>query len=247
MSRPSRPLAAISLAALVRPAAPRSCSATNAPAPASSRQQSMSLRSVKGSLTCTDGRLSSSSSSSAEASTLAPPMPSRPVRLPISTSGVARARGRGPQHPVRVDDAHAHGVDQARLLVAVVERHLAADGRHPDAVPVVADAGHRAREQVAAARARQLAEAQGVEQRDRPRAHREDVAHDAADAGGRALEGLHGRRVVVALDLQRHGQPVAHVHHAGVLARALQHAIARSWGRPPAAACCACRSSARST
>ena len=48
----------------------------------------MSLRSVNGSLTCTDGRLSSSSSSSADASTLAPPMPSRPVRLPISTSAL---------------------------------------------------------------------------------------------------------------------------------------------------------------
>ena len=88
MSRPTRPLAAISLAALVRPAAPRSCSATNAPSAARARQQSISLRSVKGSLTCTDGRLSSSSSSSAEASTLAPPMPSRPVRLPISTSAL---------------------------------------------------------------------------------------------------------------------------------------------------------------
>ncbi len=88
MSSPTRPLAAISLAALVSPAAPRSCSATSSPASASSRQQSMSLRSVNGSLTCTDGRLSSSSSSSAEASTLAPPMPSRPVRLPISTSAL---------------------------------------------------------------------------------------------------------------------------------------------------------------
>ncbi len=46
----------------------------------------MSLRSVKGSLTCTEGRMSASSDRSAEASTLAPPMPSRPVRLPISTT-----------------------------------------------------------------------------------------------------------------------------------------------------------------
>ena len=60
----------------------------------------MSLRSVNGSLTCTDGRLSSSSSSSADASTLAPPMPSRPVRLPISTSALpgpdAAARSMAP-------------------------------------------------------------------------------------------------------------------------------------------------------
>jgi hypothetical protein len=99
MSRPSRPFAAISLAALVRPAAPRSWRATNAPAAASSRQQSISLRSVNGSLTCTEGRLSSSSSS-AEARTLAPPMPSAPVRLPISTRAfpgpAAAARSIGP-------------------------------------------------------------------------------------------------------------------------------------------------------
>ena len=106
MSSPTRPLAAISLAALVSPAAPRSCSATSAPASASSRQQSMSLRSVNGSLTCTDGRLSSSSSSSADASTLAPPMPSRPVRLPISTSALP-----GPDAAAR---SIAPGRDHAR-------------------------------------------------------------------------------------------------------------------------------------
>ena len=33
--------------------------------------------------------------------------------------------------------------------------------------------------------------------------------------------------MVVALDLQRHGQPFAHVHHPGVLAWALEHAVAR--------------------
>ena len=54
-----------------------------------------------------------------------------------------------------------------------------------DAVPVVADAGDRAPE-VPVGRA----EAQPVEQRDRPRAHRDDVAEDAADAGRGALERL---------------------------------------------------------
>ena len=78
-------------------------------------------------------------------------------------------------------------------------------------------------EQVARARRVELAEAERVEHRDRPRADREDVAQDAADAGGRALERLDRARVVVRLDLERHRQAVAHVHDAGVLARAHQH------------------------
>ena len=52
----------------------------------SSSEHSRSLDSSNGSPTCTDGRLvSSSASSSAEASTDAPPMPSRPVDAPNST------------------------------------------------------------------------------------------------------------------------------------------------------------------
>ena len=72
----------------------------------------------------------------------------------------------------------------------------------------------------------ELAEAQRVEHRDRPRAEREDVAQDAADAGGRALEGLDRARVVVGLDLEGDRQAVADVDRAGVLARAHQHALA---------------------
>jgi hypothetical protein len=54
-----------------------------------------------------------------------------------------------------------------------------------------------------------------------PRAHGEDVAQDAADAGRRALVGLDERGVVVALHLEDRGQPVADVDDAGVLAGAL--------------------------
>src|SRR5690606_21750586 len=45
----------------------------------------------------------------------------------------------------------------------------------------------------------------------------EDVALDAADARGRALVRLDGRGVAVALDLERDGEPVAHVHQPRVL------------------------------
>jgi hypothetical protein len=65
----------------------------------------------------------------------------------------------------------------------------------------------------------------GVEQRDRPGSHGEDVAQDAAHPGGGALERLHRRGVVVAFDLEGGGRcPSPTIHHAGVLARAHQDA-----------------------
>ena len=53
--------------------------------------------------------------------------------------------------------------------------------------------------------------------RDSQGADREDVAQDAADAGGRALERLDGAGMVVRLDLERARQAVAHVDGAGVI------------------------------
>ena len=66
------------------------------------------------------------------------------------------------------------------------------------------------------------AEAQRIHHGDRAGAHREDVADDAADAGRRALVGLHEGGVVVRLDLEGDRPAVADVHHAGVLADADQ-------------------------
>ena len=111
----------------------------------------------------------------------------------------------------------AHRVDEAVVAVRLVEDRVAADGRHADAVPVVADARDRALELPA-----RLAEAQPVEQRDRARAHGDDVAEDAADPGRGALEGLDRARMVVALDLERDRLALAEVDHAGVLARPLE-------------------------
>ena len=90
----------------------------------------------------------------------------------------------------------------------------------------MADARDRPVEQVSGALgwagarsvARGLAEAQRVEHRDRTSADREDVAQDAPDAGGGALEGLDRGGVVVRLDLERAHETVTDVHRAGVLA-----------------------------
>ena len=68
----------------------------------------------------------------------------------------------------------------------------------PTRVAVAADPGDGALELVVG-----RAEPEPVEQRDRPRAHRDDVAQDPADPGRGALERLDGRGVVVRLDLER--------------------------------------------
>ena len=70
------------------------------------------------------------------------------------------------------------------------------------------------------------AEPEPVEQRDRPRAHRDDVAQDPADPGRSALERLDGGGVVVRLDLEGDGDAFAEVEDACVLAGALQDAVA---------------------
>ena len=117
------------------------------------------------------------------------------------------------------------------MLVGLLEVDLAADRRHPDRVAVVADPAHRAVEQVARADRVELAEAEAVEERDRPRPDREDVAHDAADPGRRALERFDRARVVVGLDLEGDRVAGADVDGAGVLARPHHHPLAL--GRQP--------------
>ena len=72
----------------------------------------------------------------------------------------------------------------------------------------------------------QAAEAQRIHHRDGARAHGEDVAQDAADAGGRALEGLDEAGVIVRLDLEGDDVAAADIDDAGVLAGALHHQFA---------------------
>ena len=107
-SMPTPPLLAISDVEEVSPAAPRSCSESNSSRSSSSSEHSSSFFSSNGSPTWTVGRLPPSPSSppsSADASTDAPPMPSRPVEAPNSTSTLpapaaalrtSRSRGASP-------------------------------------------------------------------------------------------------------------------------------------------------------
>ena len=65
-------------------------------------------------------------------------------------------------------------------------------------------------------------EPKAVHRGDRPRAHREDVAQNSADAGRRALEWFDEGRMIVRFDLECDGQTVADIDDAGVFARTLE-------------------------
>ena len=125
---------------------------------------------------------------------------------------------------------YAHRVDQRVAGVGGVEHGLAADIGQAEGISVATDSAHHTVEHAAGVGGVGGAEAQLIHHRDRPSSHRHDVAHDAADTGGRALIGLDERRVVVGLDLEGHRPAVADVDHSGVLADSGQHAAAHRLG-----------------
>ena len=106
-----------------------------------------------------------------------------------------------------------------------MEIDLAADGGHAEGIAVIADAGDDARNQVAGLGVVRRAETQRIQRGDGARAHGEDVAQYAADAGSRALERLDEGGVVVALHLEDHGLAVADIDDASILARPLDDAL----------------------
>ncbi len=152
---------------------------------------------------------------------LAPWMPSRPgLRAEIDDRIADSGRGRG-EDRVPSGDADRHRVDQDVAVVAPMEAGRAADRRHAERIAVAADPGHDSRDQAPGFRMIGRAEAQEVERGDRPCAHGEDVAQNAANPGRRALIGLDERGMVVRLHLEHADVAIADVDHARVLARSV--------------------------
>src|SRR5262245_52008500 len=114
--------------------------------------------------------------------------------------GIAGAARGALDDVVDTRDAEAEDVHQWVTGVHLVEDDLAAGGGNADAVAVSTDAGDNTFEDAAGQCRVERSKAQGVEQRNRPRAHREDVANDATHASGRALIRLDERWMVVRLD-----------------------------------------------
>ena len=133
---------------------------------------------------------------------------------------VAGAARVGELEVLVAQDADRERVDERVALVDRVEHRLAADVRQAQAVAVERDAADHAVDDASGVGVLDRAEAQLVHDGDRPGAHRDDVAHDAADAGRGALERLDVARVVVGLDLEGDRPALADVDDAGVLAHA---------------------------
>ena len=104
---------------------------------------------------------------------------------------VAHALGAGQVNVLVLHDAHAQGVDQGVSLVTGVEHGAAADVRQAERVAVAAHARDHAVHHARRVGVVDVAKAQLVHDGHGPRAHREDVAHDAAHAGRGALVRLH--------------------------------------------------------
>ena len=135
--------------------------------------------------------------------------------MPTPVAGVEDLVGFG--------ETDRHGVDQAIAVIAPIEAHLAADRRHAKRIAIAADAGNHAGNQCTRLRMFGIAERKRIEAGDRPRAHRENVAQNTADAGRGALVRLDIAWMVVTLHLEHDRKPVADSDDAGVLARSLNH------------------------
>src|SRR6185503_1024007 len=90
--------------------------------------------------------------------------------------GVALALRLAEEEALAARDADRERVDQDVAVVARVELHLAADGRDADRVAVATDARDDAAQEPRRLRVIGTTEAERVERRDRPGAHREHVA-----------------------------------------------------------------------
>ena len=131
--------------------------------------------------------------------------------------------------------AEAKNIYERIALEAFVEINFAADCRDADTISVVRNTGNNAGEKAAVSYYRgasfQLAifiggqvtnlphyrpEAQGVQTKLGPRAHRKNVANDSADAGGRALKRFDCAGVIVALDLKRDCPAIANIDDPGI-------------------------------
>ena len=135
---------------------------------------------------------------------------------------VAEARRPGQHEALDGEHAEAEHVDEGVVLIGGIEDGLTTDGRHADRVAISGNTGHHAFGDPAAAGVVQRTKSQRIHEGDRPGSHREHIAEDPADAGGGALVGLDGGRVVVALDAEGGRDAVADVDDPGALARAHQ-------------------------
>ena len=115
-------------------------------------------------------------------------MPSRPVFAPTYSTGLPAPVALPKEDLIVADQAERESVNQWIERVGIVKCDFAADGGNAESVSVMRDAGHDSGQQrsVPSSMLRMIerAKAQTIQRGNRPRAHREDIAQDSADAGG---------------------------------------------------------------
>src|SRR5262249_35258033 len=136
--------------------------------------------------------------------------------------GIADPFSAGAEHAIPPHETHRHRVHERVACVFGCETNFAPEIGNAKAVAVPADPRDHAFDEPPRARIIGLGEPERVEDGDRTRPHREDVAQDPANSGGSALERLDERRMVVALDLEDEGEIVTDVDDTGVLPGALE-------------------------
>ena len=146
---------------------------------------------------------------------------------------VADSGGPAEENLVVAEHAEREHVHQRVAVVAGLEHAFAAHRGDAKTVAVMRDAAdHTFQNAPVAVRLGRIgnwSEANRVQHGDRPCAHGEDVAQNAADAGGCSLKWLDEAGVVVRFDLEGDGVAVAYINDPGVFARS--HQDSRALGR----------------
>ena len=149
---------------------------------------------------------------------------------PVPTGGGPQKHGQvanpgGPAKHQALDGQHpeAKHVDQGIPPVGGVEFDLAAHRGHADRVAIPRDTRDHSLGDPSTTRVVKGPKPEGIHEGDGAGTHGEDVPEDPAHPGGRTLVGLDGRRMVVGLDANGHGDPFTDVDDPSVLPGADQH------------------------
>jgi hypothetical protein len=124
-------------------------------------------------------------------------------------------------------DPHRHDVDERVVVESGVKHRVAAEIRNAQGIPVIGNALDHPTHDVAGVHAAgRIAKAERVEHAHDFGSHADHVAHDATHSRGRALDGQHLARVIVALVRQHKNEVLAgrgQRHDARVLPWAEHH------------------------
>ena len=124
---------------------------------------------------------------------------------------VADADRCGIKNLVGIGDANGHRVDKDIAIIGLVEINFTAHRWHANTIAIAANPANDATDQMLHLRMIRRARAQRVQLRNRPRAHREDIAQDAAHTSRCTLIRLDARRVIVRFHLENRGLTITNI------------------------------------